>query len=124
MLEDTPMRLSVLGLILTLALGLLLAPLAAEAQQAKKVFRVGVLATANPRSGVSCVAFAQRLRDLGYVEGQNLVVEFRNAEGQADRLPDLAAELVRLQVDVMVASGTEATLRAARHATSTLPMSS
>ena len=68
------------------------------------------------------MAFAQRLRALGYVEGQNLIVEFRDAEGQAERLPDLAAELVRLQVDVIVASGTEATLRAARHATSTLPI--
>jgi putative ABC transport system substrate-binding protein len=109
-------------LIVLLTLSLFVAPLAAEAQQAKKVFRVGVLATASTRSGVSFVAFAQRLRELGYVEGQNLVVEFRDAEGQAERLPDLAAELVRLQVDVLVASGTEATLRAARHATSTLPI--
>jgi len=65
---------------------------------------------------------AQRLQELGYVEGQNLRIEFRTAAGQAERLPDLAAELVRLQVDVLVAAGPEATLRAARHATSTIPI--
>ena len=67
-------------------------------------------------------ALQQGLRDLGYVEGQNIAIESRYADGQLDRLPDLAAELVRLQVDVIVASGPAATLRAARHATSTMPI--
>ena len=93
-----------------LALGLLCALLTApEAQQAKKVFRVGVLSIINLRSAPQFVAFVQRLQDLGYVEGQNVAFEFRNAEGQAERLADLAAELVRLQVDVIVAPGPEAT---------------
>jgi putative ABC transport system substrate-binding protein len=66
-------------------------------------------------------AFRQGLHDLGYVEGQNLVIEGRFAEGKADRLPELAAELVRLQVDVIVAAGIAA-IRAAQHATRTLPI--
>ena len=106
-----------------LALGLLYALLtAAEAQQAKKVFRVGVLSIINLRSAPQFVAFAQRLQELGYVEGQNVAFEFRNAEGQAERLADLAAELVRLQVDVIVVPGPEAQLRAARQATRTIPI--
>jgi putative ABC transport system substrate-binding protein len=117
------MRGSTVSIVVLLALGLLGVPLpAAEAQQAKKLFRVGLLSTATPRSGPQFVAFEQRLRELGYVEGQNVTFEFRNAEGQAERLADLAAELVRLQVDVMVAPGPEATLRAARHATHTIPI--
>jgi ABC-type uncharacterized transport system substrate-binding protein len=117
------MRGSTVGVVVLLALGLLCAPLtAAGAQQATKVFRVGLLSTVNPRSAPQFVAFAQRLRELGYVEGHNFAFEFRNAEGQADRLPDLAAELVRLQVDVIVAPGPEATLQAARQATSTIPI--
>jgi len=65
---------------------------------------------------------SQGLGELGYVEGQHLVIELRTAAGHVERLPELAAELVRLQVDVIVASGPEATLRAARHATSTMPI--
>jgi putative tryptophan/tyrosine transport system substrate-binding protein len=109
-----------IGLLITLAL--LVAPLAAQAQPAPKVFRVGLLSTANPRSAPQFVAFAQRLRELGYVEGQNFAFEFRNAAGQVERLANLAAELVRLPVDVMVAAGPEVTLQAARQATSTLPI--
>jgi putative ABC transport system substrate-binding protein len=66
-------------------------------------------------------AFRQGLRDLGYVEGQNLVIEYRYAEGSQERLPDLAAELVRLQVEVIVAGGSN-TIRAAQHATRTIPI--
>ena len=66
-------------------------------------------------------AFWQGLHDLGYVEGQNLVMEYRYAEGKAERLPALAAELVRLPVDVIVAGGTAA-IRAAQHATRTIPI--
>ena len=66
-------------------------------------------------------AFRQGLRDLGYVEGQNLVIEWRWAEGRDERLPDLAAELVQLQVEVIVVGGVAA-IRAAQHATSTIPI--
>jgi putative ABC transport system substrate-binding protein len=74
------------------------APLAAMAQQPGKVARVGYLATAVPDCSASptCQIMAQRLQELGYIEGQNLRIEFRTAAGQADRLLDLAAELVRL----------------------------
>ena len=115
------MRLSPVGLVATLALAVLVAPLAAHAQPPGKVFRVGVLLPASP--GLPTFqAFQQRLQELGYVEGQTLALEVRAAEGQLERLPGLAAELVRLHVDVIVASGPEATLRAARGATETLPI--
>jgi putative tryptophan/tyrosine transport system substrate-binding protein len=81
-----------------------------------------MLSLANPRSAPFAVGFAQRLRELGYVEGHNLSFAFRNAEGQLDRLPALAAELVRLRVGVLVTPGPEATLRAARQVTSTIPV--
>lgn len=116
------MRGSNVGSVL-LILGLLCAPLtAAVAQQAPKVFRVGLLSTGNPRSAPQFVTFTQRLQELGYVEGHNFTFEFRNAEGQAERLAALAAELVGLPVDVIVAAGPEATLREARQATRTIPI--
>ena len=117
-----PMTRRTIGLLITLALAILVAPLAVQAQPAQKVFRVGLLSTANPRSAPQFVAFAQRLRELGYVEGQNFAFEFRNAAGQVERLANLAAELVRLPVDVLVAAGPEVTLQAARQATSPLPI--
>ena len=102
--------------------GLLAAPLAAEAQQAEKVYRIGYLSagsdTSNPRVRE---AFRQGLRELGWVEGQNIIIEYRWAEGRFDRLPDLAAELVRLKVDVLVAAPTPAAL-AAKNATGTIPI--
>jgi len=85
----------------TLAGGLLAAPLAPEAQQAAKVPRIGFLTgnlAANPQARE---AFLQGLRDLGYVEGRNVVIEYRDAEGKYERLPALAAELVALKVDVI-----------------------
>jgi putative ABC transport system substrate-binding protein len=103
----------------TLAGSLLAAPLAAEAQQATKIVRIGYLAL-NPSPHFQ-VAFRQGLRDLGYVEGRNLVIEDRDAGRKPDRLPALAAELVALKVDVIVASGTPAA-RAAKQATKTLPI--
>jgi putative ABC transport system substrate-binding protein len=119
--KESTMRGSTVALVVLLALSLLCVPLtAAEAPQATKVFRIGLLSTVRPR--FEFADFSQYLQERGYVEGQNLVIEFRNAEGQAERLPDLAAELVRLHVDVIVVSGPEATLRAARHATSTIPI--
>jgi putative ABC transport system substrate-binding protein len=121
MLEDSTMRLRALGLMLTLALGILAAPLSVNAQPPGKVFRVGVLLPASLFSP-AFQAFTQRLQELGYVEGQNLAFEVRAAEGQFERLPGLAAELVRLHVDVIFANGPEATLRAARGATDTIPI--
>jgi len=107
---------------MTLVLSLLCAPLAVEAQLPIKVARVGFLQVTSPRSASFVQAFEQGLRDLGYVEGQNLVIEFRTAEGNVERLPALAAEFVQRQVDVLVAGGPEAVLRAARDATSTIPI--
>ena len=115
------MRLYPVGLIATLALVVLVAPLAANAQPPGKVFRVGVLLPISFGLPIHQV-FKQRLQELGYVEGQNLALEVRAAEGKLERLPGLAAELVRLNVDVIVATGPEATLRAARGATETIPI--
>ena len=116
------MRLRTLGLILTLALGILAAPLAADAQQAGKVFRIGYLAPGSPSSATgSLEAFRQGLRELGYVEGRNIVIEYRWAEGRHERLPDLAADLVRLKVDVIVAVATTPP-HAAKKATTTIPI--
>jgi putative tryptophan/tyrosine transport system substrate-binding protein len=111
-----------LGCIVTLTLSLLVAPLAAEAQQPTKVYRVGRL-TASPPAQPSplLAAFEQTLRDLGYVEGRNILLEYRYAEGSEERLRDQAAELVQLPVDVIVAEGAAAT-RAAQHATRTIPI--
>jgi len=103
-------------------LGVLAAPLAAEAQPAGRVIKIGILSTVNPRTSTFFEAMVQRLRELGHVEGQTLVIEFRNAEGDVARLPALAAELVRLNVDVILASGPEVTLQAARKATATVPI--
>jgi len=95
----------------------------AEAQQPKKVARIGFL-LAPPRSALSerVDAFRQGLRELGYVEGQNIVIEYRYAEGKFDRLPDLAADLARLKVDVIVAAGGIQAIRAAKNATNTTPI--
>ncbi len=93
-----------------------------EAQQPKKVPRIGYLSTVSP-STISdrLEAFRQGLRELGYVEGKTIGIEWRFAEGKADRLPGLAAELVRLKVDVIVTSGPAPT-RAAKEATVTIPI--
>lgn len=105
-----------------LALGVAAGPLAAEAQQAGKVYRIGYL-SAPTRASVEqgLQAFLRTLRELGWVEGQNLVIEYRWAEGKVERLPDLAAELVRLKVDVIVAPAGSAAL-AAKNATSSIPI--
>jgi putative ABC transport system substrate-binding protein len=104
-----------------LAGGLLAPPLAAEAQQAAKAPRIGFLAGNLAAIPHLREAFRQGLRDLGYVEGRNVVIEYRDAEGKLERFPALAAELVALKVDVIVASGTLAAL-AAKQATRTLPI--
>jgi putative ABC transport system substrate-binding protein len=104
--------------IVTLAGSLLATPLAAEGQQAGKVWRIGVLGNENsaPWEG-----FRQGLRDLGYVDGRNVTMQWRWSEGRTDRLPALALELVQLKVDIIVASGTQA-VRAAKQATGTIPI--
>jgi putative ABC transport system substrate-binding protein len=94
----------------------------AEAQQAEKVPRIGYL-SGSPSSAVAELneAFRQGLRDLGYMEGKNIVIEWRSAEGKSDRLPALATELVRLKVDLIVTAGPLVT-RAVKEATSTIPI--
>jgi putative tryptophan/tyrosine transport system substrate-binding protein len=96
-------------------------PLAVRAQKSGKIVRLGMLATANPRSAPFYQAFEQKLRDLGYIEGQNIAFEYRDAEGDVDRLPGLAAELIRLDVDVIVTS-TDLATRAAKGATTKIPI--
>jgi putative ABC transport system substrate-binding protein len=110
-----------LAFSITLALGGLFSPVAAEAQQAAKIARIGFLATNLAVNPHLPEAFRQGLRDLGYVEGRNLVIEYRDAEGKLERLPALAAELVALKVDVIVAVSTLEAL-AAKQATRTIPI--
>jgi putative ABC transport system substrate-binding protein len=118
------MRLRTIGLISTLALGLLAAPLPAEAQQPGKVYRVGFLrfGTGGPTTSPAYMGLRQGLRKLGYVEGQNLVLEYRSAERKPERRPKLAAELVRLKVDVIVTPGARGLIRAVQGATRTIPI--
>src|SRR5512140_2600904 len=94
----------------------------AEAQQQAKIARVGWLASGSP-SGVAPLtgAVRQGLRELGYIEGKNIAIEYRYAEGKFDRLPDLAAEIVHLKVDVIVVANDQA-IRAAQQATATIPI--
>ena len=108
--------------VLTLCAMLFALCSSADAQQPTKVPRIGYL-TPNPPSAHSAryEAFRQGLRELGYVEGKNIVIEYRYAEGKQDRVPALAAELVRLKVDVIVTGGSTAT-RAAKEATVTIPI--
>jgi putative ABC transport system substrate-binding protein len=103
-----------------LTLSLLAAPLAAHAQSVAKAPRIGILNPAfDPHPPLE--AFRQGLRDLGYVEGHTIVLEYRFADGRFERLPELAAELVRLKVDVILAVGVPA-VQAAQHATGTIPI--
>jgi putative ABC transport system substrate-binding protein len=109
-------------LILPLTLGLLAAPLAAGAQQAGKAARIGVLgAGVNPRSASFYAAFEHRLRELGYIEGQNLAIHFRTPSKGEDLL-QTADALVRQRPDVLVVVGPEASMTAARRATRTIPI--
>ncbi len=113
---------SAVAWIMMLTLSLLATPLAAEAQQAG-TRRIGLLETSSPSPARVQLSetLRQRLRELGYLEGQNIAFESRFGEGQPDRLPGLAAELVGLKVEVIVTSGTPATL-AAKQATRTIPI--
>ena len=116
------MRVRSAWLFLILALGIVWAPLAADAQQPGKVARIGYLGGASPSVAAGGLeVFRKGLRDLGYVEGRNVVIEYRYAEGKFERLPDLAAELVRLKVDLIVAAATPPAL-AAQKATTSIPI--
>ncbi len=108
--------------LLLLALSIVAAPPAAHAQQPAKVPRIGYLSSRSPTDNPHLLeAFRQGLRELGYVEGQNVAIEYRFGEGRPERLPALAAELVRLKVDVIVATSPPAP-EAAKQATSTIPI--
>jgi putative tryptophan/tyrosine transport system substrate-binding protein len=108
---------SILVAVVMLAVGVTI-----EAQQPKKVPRIGILGgTSRSTNPARIEAFRQGLRELGYVEGKNIVIEWRYAEGKPDRLPALAAELVHLKIDVIVTAGPPPT-RAAKQATSTIPI--
>src|SRR5262245_33420773 len=103
------------------SLGLLAPPLGAGAQQDAKVYRIGFLGLFGRSPSPTWDAFLEGLRDLGWAEGKNIVTERRYAEGKPDRFRDLAAELIRLNVAVIVTSATPATV-AAKNATTTLPI--
>src|SRR5256712_2215420 len=110
------------SILVALVVGILAAPLATDAQQPSRVPRIGYLEFGTAAPGTSFLeAFRQGLRDLGWVEGQNIAIEVRYAEGKRDQLPELAAELVRRKVDLIFASTTPAAL-AAKHATTTIPI--
>jgi putative ABC transport system substrate-binding protein len=110
------------ALIALLAVAIISTPLAAEAQQTGKVWRIGVLETTSVAlNAANLEAFRQGLRELGYVERQNYAIEYRSADGRPERFPDLAAELVRLKVDLILTRGTPAAL-AAKSASQTIPV--
>src|SRR5216117_3098456 len=96
-------------------------PLAAEAQQAAKIARIGYLTLSLAAAPHLQEAFLQGLRDLGYVEGRNVVIEYRDAEGKYERFPALATELVALKVDVIVVTSTPSAV-AVKQATRTIPI--
>src|SRR5262249_43340454 len=120
------MRISTIGLMLALTLGVLAAPLPTDAQPAGKVRRIGFLTMASPPessadSSARVEVFQQGLREFGWIEGQNLAIEYRWAAGRSDRLPALAEELIRLQVDLIVAGG-NTVVQAVKDATTTIPI--
>jgi putative ABC transport system substrate-binding protein len=104
-------------LLITLALGLLVAPLAAEAPPAGKVARMGYLAPGTATTSAGRQAFTEGLRQHGWIEGQNLTIEYRWAEGRYERLPDLAAELAQLPLDAIFAMNTPTALAMQRTGT-------
>jgi putative tryptophan/tyrosine transport system substrate-binding protein len=112
-----------IGLAVVLAVGLVLSPLAAEGQQGGKTVRIGLLdfASPDPARVTWWTAFRERLRELGYVEGQNIAFEPRWGNGHVSGLPSLAAELLRTRVDILVTAGSEAAL-AAKRATGSIPI--
>jgi putative ABC transport system substrate-binding protein len=119
--KEHTVQLQTVRLIVLLTFSLVAIALTATAQPAGKGYRIGWLSAGSPRSGLDLEAFQQGLRELGYVEGQHFVLEARYAEGRAEQLPDLAAELVQRKVDVIVAGGSAA-IGAAQQATPTIPI--
>jgi putative tryptophan/tyrosine transport system substrate-binding protein len=102
--------------------GLLAAPLAAAAQQPEKLYRIGMLErTSTVENAANVEGFRRGLRELGYIEGKTFVIEYRSSDGRDERFPNLAADLVRLKVDLIVTRGTPAAL-AAKRATRTIPV--
>jgi putative tryptophan/tyrosine transport system substrate-binding protein len=109
---------SILFVVILLAVGVI-----AEAQQPKKVPRIGYLSGTNPATeSIRTEAIRLALRELGYIEGQNIATEYRYGEGKIDRAPELLAELVRLKVDIIVVAGADRWVRAAKNATKTVPI--
>ena len=109
--------------MIALLVGIALAPrLSAGAAEPARMFHVGIINLNLPRSVPFNVAFEQRLRELGYVEGQNLAIDFLGLDGHIERLPEAMEELVRRKVDVILAAGQEVMLKAAKQATGTIPI--
>jgi len=110
--------LSILFVVVLLAVAVM-----AEAQQPKKVHRIGYLSGIDPaRESARSEAIRLALRELGYIEGQNIAIEYRYAEGNSDRFPELAADLVRLRIDIIVVAGWNRIIPAAKNATKTIPI--
>jgi putative ABC transport system substrate-binding protein len=113
----------VAALSLLIAVALVAFAVIVEAQQPKKVFRIGYLSNTGAATDSSrAERIRLALRELGYIEGQNIAIEYRYSEGKRDRAPELAAELVRLKVDIIVVAGGETWIRAAKNATKTIPI--
>ena len=111
-----------MGLV-TLVIAFVICGVAAEAQQPKKVPRIGYLSSGDAASeSTRAEAIRLGLRERGYIEGQNIAFEYRYAEGKRDRFSELAAELVRLKVDIIVVSGGAPLIRAVKNATKTIPI--
>jgi putative ABC transport system substrate-binding protein len=109
--------------VLTLCAMLFALCVSAEAQQPKKVPRIGYLSGTDPaRESTRTEPFRLALRELGYIEGQNIAIEYRYAEGKSDRFPELTADLVRLKVDIIVVAGGNRIIPAAKNATKTIPI--
>jgi putative tryptophan/tyrosine transport system substrate-binding protein len=106
---------------LTFAVAILVGQPPAMAQE-RKIFRIGAVSAGAPRSSPHWIAFGQRLGELGYVDGKNMAIEFRSAEGQPERFPRLIAESIASGVDVILPVGPEQSLRAAKEATATIPI--
>ena len=110
------------ALVLALVLSSIAAPLAVDAQRPEKLYRIGMLdRTSMAINAANLNGFRRGLRELGYVEGKNFVIEYRSADGRDERFPGLATELVRLKVDLILTRGTPAAL-AAKNATGTIPV--
>ena len=109
---------SILVAVMLLTLGV-----TAEAQQSKKISRIGYLSNTDPATeSTRFEGVRLALRELGYIEGQNIASEYRYSEGKRDRFPELAAEAVRLKVDIIVISGGTRLIQAAQNATKTIPI--